>query len=257
MLEITGVRHMYPEPAEFFMDRRLGHPRYTFLHFHNSVRIRVGDEELVTQPHAVVLYAPGEPQYFYSPEPLLHDWFHFSGDFDEIPLEKFCTGKVFYPSCHEQITRMVAQVETEFFSGEPGSPMLSDCKIKELFITLDRDLCENGARLVGSETLEKFRYLRGEMFSSLNQHHSIESLAEKAGLSPSRFFALYRKIYGTSPASDLIACRIRSAKNKLAYSEASVEAIAASLAYENTTHFIRQFKSRTGLTPTAYRKRFR
>ena len=183
MFEITGVRHMYPEPAEFFIDRRLGHPRYTFLHFHNSVRLRVGGEELVTQPHAVVLYAPSEPQYFYSPEPLLHDWFHFSGNFEALPLEEFRSGKVFYPSCHEQITRMVAQVETEFFSGELGSPMLSDCKIKELFITLDRDLCEDGARLVGSETLKKFRYLRGEMFSSLNQHHSIESLAEKAGLS--------------------------------------------------------------------------
>lgn len=248
---------MYPEPAGFFIDRRKGHLRYTFLHFHNGVRIRLGEEEIRTLPHAVILYEPEVPQYFYSEEPLLHDWFHFNGDFDRMPLENFRVGEVFYPSCHEEITRLVAQLETEFFLGERDSSVLSDCKVKELFITLDRDLGEKGARSVGSETREKFRFLRGEMFSSLHRHHSIETLSQKAGLSASRFFALYRKIYGTSPVSDLIVARIRSAKNKLAYTEASVDAIAASLAYENTTHFIRQFKARTGMTPSAYRKAVR
>lgn len=257
MFEITGVRHMYPEPAGFFIDRREGHLRYTFLHFHNSVRIRVGESEFVTQPHAVILYAPQTPQYFYSKEPLLHDWFHFSGEFEELPLKRFCVGEIFYPSCHEQITRMVAQLETEFFLGEGDSPLLSDCKLKELFITLNRDLCEKGARSVGSETLEKFRFLRGEMFSTLERQYTVESLAARVNLSPSRFFALYRKIYGTSPVADLIIARIRSAKNKLAYSEASVDAIAASLGYENTTHFIRQFKSRVGVTPGDYRRQSR
>lgn len=254
MFEITGVRHMYPEPAGFFIDRKKGHSRYTFLHFHNSVRIRMGGEEIRTLPHAVILYAPQVPQYFYSEEPLLHDWFHFSGEWDSLPLTRFCAGEIFYPSCHEEITRMVAQLETEFFLGENDSFLLSDCKLKELFITLDRDLGEKGAYSVGNETLQKFRFLRGEMFATLHRQHSVTSLSERAGLSQSRFFALYRKIYGTSPVSDLIVARIRSAKNKLAYTEATVDAIAASLAYENTSHFIRQFKSRTGMTPCEYRK---
>ena len=257
MFEITGVRHMYPEPAGFFIDRRNGHARYTFLHFHNSVRIRVGESEIVTQPHAVILYAPQTPQYFYSAEPLLHDWFHFSGDFEELPLERFCTGEVFYPSCHEEITQTVAQLETEFFLGEGDSPLLSDCKLKELFITLDRDLGKRETGEVRVETLEKFRFLRGEMFSTLERQYTVEALAERVNLSPSRFFALYRKIYGTSPVADLIVARIRSAKNKLAYSEASVDTIAASLGYENTTHFIRQFKSRVGMTPGDYRRQSR
>lgn len=256
MFHITGARHMYPERAGFFIDRKKGHPHYTFLHFHNSVRIRLGEQDLLTQPHAVILYAPGEKQFFQSEEPLLHDWFHFTGDPAELPLERFSAGKVFYPSRHGIITSLVAGLETEFFSEKPSSAILSDCKVKELFIALDRDLSEKEAA-VGGETLEKFRFLRGEMFSSLNKAHTVESLASRAGLSPSRFFALYKKIYGTSPIADLIACRIRSAKIKLAYSEESVEAVAASLAYENTTHFIRQFKSRVGLTPAAYRKNFR
>jgi len=257
MFEITGVRHMYPEPAGFFMDRKNGHPKYTFLHFHNSVWIRRGEEEILTQPHAVILYEPQEKQYFRSDEPLLHDWFHFSGDFSALPLEKFCAGEIVYPAAHQQITRWVAELETEFFAGKSTSPILSDCKVKELFIGLDRDLTESGALSVGSATLEKFRFLRGEMFSTLQEHHSIEALADRVGLSPSRFFALYKKIYGTSPVADLIACRVRSAKNKLAYTDASVDGIAASLGYDNTTHFIRQFKSRVGVTPGEYRTAMR
>lgn len=257
MFEITGVRHMYPEPAGFFIDRKNGHSRYTFLHFHNGVRLRLGEREILTQPHAVILFAPGVPQYFYSQEPLLHDWFHFEGDLSRLPLEVFREGAVFYPSCHEEITRWVAELETEFFSGKSASQLLSDCKVKELLIALDRNLSEKDSLSVKTQTLEKFRFLRGEMFSSLQEHHSIETLSQRVCLSPSRFFTLYRKIYGTSPIEDLIVARIRSAKNKLAYSDATVDAIAASLAYENTTHFIRQFKARVGITPSAYRDQIR
>lgn len=257
MFRITGVRHMYPEPGGFFIDRKSGHSHYTFLHFHNSVRLRIGEREMVTQPHGVILFAPGFPQYFKSDEPLLHDWFHFEGDFSQLPLEVFRAGAVFYPSCHEEITRWVAELETEFFSGKGSSAMLSDCKLKELLIALDRNLCEKESPSVKGQTLEKFRFLRGEMFSSLQEHHSIESLSKRVCLSPSRFFTLYRKIYGTSPIEDLIVARIRSAKNKLTYSDDTVDAIAASLAYENTTHFIRQFKARVGITPSAYRKQVR
>lgn len=254
MFEITGVRHMYPEPAGFFIDRKKGHRHYTFLHFHNSVRLRIGEGEIVTQPHAVILFAPGEPQYFQSEEALLHDWFHFEGDLRTIPLQSLRLGEVFYPSEHGRITRLVAELEMEFFAGKESSALLSDCKVKELFIALDRDLNGKDAGAVGSRTREKFRYLRGEMLSSLSEHHSVDALAAKVGLSPSRFFTLYRKIYGTSPIEDLIVAKIRSAKNKLAYSRETVEGIAASLAYENTTHFIRQFKARTGVTPSAYRR---
>lgn len=257
MFEMTGVRHMYPEDAGFFIDRKGGHPCYTFLHFHNSVRLRLGNREILTQPHAVILFEPKQPQYFQSDEPLLHDWFHFEGDFWELPLEVFCAGTVFYPSCHEAITQWVAELETEFFAGKKTSRVLSDCKVKELFVALDRDLSEKDSLAVKSQTVEKFRFLRGEMFSSLQEHHSIESLSQKVCLSPSRFFTLYRKIYGTSPIEDLIVARIRSAKNKLANTDATVEAVAASLAYENTTHFIRQFKARVGMTPSAYRKQIR
>ncbi len=257
MFEISSVRHMYPEPAGFFINRPTGHRNYTFLHFHNRVELRLEGKLVQTEPHCMILFRPGTPQFFRSRVPLLHDWFHFAGDFSRLPLKLFTPDQIFYPSSHGFVTNLVAEMETEFFAKEESSLLLTDCKIKELFIGLDRDLGNRELGEVRSETLEKFRFLRGEMFSSLDRQHTVDALAARINLSPSRFFALYKKIYGTSPVADLIIARIRSAENKLAYSEESVDAIAASLAYENTTHFIRQFKSRTGLTPSAYRKQVR
>ena len=80
MIEITGIRHAWPERAGFVIDRPAGHPHYTFLHFCSSVEILAGGLRQTAPPHACILYAPGTPQFFSSAGPLLHDWFHFTGD---------------------------------------------------------------------------------------------------------------------------------------------------------------------------------
>ena len=78
-------------------------------------------------------------------------------------------------------------------------------------------------------------------------------MAERLNLSESRFYALYKSIFGISPTADIINARIYSAKNMLQFSNDKIEKIAAELGYKNTTHFIRQFKSSTGVTPSKYR----
>ena len=98
------------------------------------------------------------------------------------------------------------------------------------------------------------RSLRRQLLSPQNEGRSIEELARQADLSPSRFYALYRSLYGTSPHADRILARLDSAKNRLLYGSESVSRIAEDLGYENTTHFIRQFKAHTGVTPSFYRK---
>ena len=55
-------------------------------------------------------------------------------------------------------------------------------------------------------------------------------------------------------AADLIIARINSAKNMLILHDERIEDIAMSLGYYNVTHFIRQFKSIVGCTPSNYRK---
>ncbi len=255
MITISTIRHMYPENAGFFIDRKEGHRNWSFLHFHQSVEIFLEGKMIVTEPHAVILFRPGTPQYFITRENLIHDWFHFHTEDGEMPpISLFQPDRIHYPSCHKEITRWVAELETEFFASGFSSDILIDSKIKELLIRLERNLSAGAApSRIKNETLEKFRFLRGELFSSTEKHPSVSEMAEKVNLSPSRFFALYKSIFGTSPTADLIHARVRSAKNMLIYTDKRIDDIAFSLGYENTTHFIRQFKSRTGKTPSEYR----
>ena len=104
------------------------------------------------------------------------------------------------------------------------------------------------------ETNEKFRYLRGKMFASLQEKWPVERMAREVGFSESRFYSIYKSIYGITPTADLIEARVNSAKNMLLFGEKKVEEIAYMLGYDNTTHFIRQFKKQTGYSPAAYRK---
>ena len=89
---------------------------------------------------------------------------------------------------------------------------------------------------------------------SLNQKHTVKFMADGVGLSESRFFSVYKSFFGISPMDDLINARIDLAKNLLSGSDKKIYAIAQELGYAEVTHFIRQFKKRTGISPSKYRK---
>lgn len=253
MIKISSVRCAFPEKEEFRIQRRHGHKEYTFLHFHNSVQLLVGDSLITTAPHAVILYAPNTPQYFKSDGPLVHDWFHFSGDMADFLSSDFEVNQVYYPSDHAFITKTVAELETEFFDTRNHRQTLLDLKIRELFLKLERSVGKMQTPLVSSQTEWLFRMLRSEVFASLGEDWSIKNMADRVNLSQSHFYALYKKIFGISPTADLINAKINSAKNMLRFQNSKIEDISISLGYENKTHFIRQFKKAVGLTPSAYR----
>ena len=127
-------------------------------------------------------------------------------------------------------------------------------KIAELLIKLSRACGGESAIPIDLGTEERLRKLRGTAFSSLGHHWTIAEMAKEVNLSESRFFSVYKSMYGSAPIDDLINARIESAKSALSFSKESISSIAESLGYNNLTHFIRQFKDTTGLPPGMYRK---
>ena len=96
--------------------------------------------------------------------------------------------------------------------------------------------------------------LRERAFSSLAHPWTAEEMAAAVNLSPSRFFALYKTLWGTSPIADLIRARIDAARTRLAGTDVPVARIAEELGYANLTHFSRQFRAMTGISPAAFRR---
>lgn len=256
MINIIAVRHTFPENAGFYIDRKYGRDDFTFLHFHNSVEIVKNGKKIKTLPHSVILYSPKEPQYFSSKEMLVHDWFHFKGNFSNIVFENFKFNEILYPKSFDFITKIVSEMENEFFNNRQNREEILEIKIKELLIKIDRSIGEGkkDRNNISTDTEEQFRNFRYELFSSLDARWTVSDMAKKLGFSESRFFVLYKTIFGISPTADLINAKMNSAKNMLSFKDEKIENIATRLGYQNVTHFIRQFKSNVGVSPSKYRK---
>jgi len=88
--------------------------------------------------------------------------------------------------------------------------------------------------------------------TAIHQHPekpwTLETLAEQANMSRSRFAHHFRESVGFTPLDYLTDWRLGIARSLLRNGE-SVEKVASQVGYQDSTSFSRTFKRRTGQTP--------
>jgi len=82
----------------------------------------------------------------------------------------------------------------------------------------------------------------------------VEALIESLGISSGYGLEVFRKVYGISPRKYLSELKLHEAKVLIQQSNLSFSDIAERLGYSQLSHFSRQFKRWTGLSPMDYRK---
>lgn len=92
--------------------------------------------------------------------------------------------------------------------------------------------------------------------SHLSQRLSLETMAAHAGLSASRFSALFRQRTGSSPLDFHIQLKMQEACRQLILGKGKIQDIAADLGYENPYYFSRLFRQVIGHSPRQYREKF-
>jgi len=253
---ITQARHAWPEKGGFTINRPRGLRQYTFIHFFESIELLADGQVITTLPDTCILLDIDTPQWFRSPGALRHDWMHMTGD---VPGALAAAGlkpdTLYTPGNAKFITAITREIEFELLTRPASHQALTDLKFRELLIKLARS-CESQSASVSlkSSTVAQLRLVRSQIFSKLEQDWTVADMAALAYISPSRFHAVYRQLFGISPTDDLIRARIDTAKTRLTNSEESIHALAESLGYRNVTHFCRQFKQLTGLTPGQFRE---
>lgn len=83
----------------------------------------------------------------------------------------------------------------------------------------------------------------------------IPGLARAAGLSPSRFAHLFRRLMGVAPMAYRERQRMRQARGLLLADGIPIQAIATTLGYESPFHFSKRFKRHHGVSPKHFRQR--
>jgi AraC-like DNA-binding protein len=83
---------------------------------------------------------------------------------------------------------------------------------------------------------------------------SLEDMARRAQLSPSRFSAVFKQYFGTPPHQYLLHLRITHAGELLHNSSFTTDEIASYCGFANIHHFSKAFKKITGESPGSFRK---
>ena len=254
---ITKLRHDWPEKAEFLLSRPEGHPQYTFLHFATPVQLEVSGVRRWVSPGTCIFYAPGTPQWFYSQQALVHNWFHAGEDLAQL-LEQYsipADTPLYLPEA-AFISELFQKMERELFSENAHKERMLDCYLQIFLVSFSRAVTgSSGNKTLDEQLQQRLRSLRQEILRQPEEKWSVGQMAQCLSVSTSRFHNIYRSMFGTSPMKDLIEARVDYGKSLLlSRRQMSVEEVAMRLGYNDQYHFIRQFRTVTGLTPGQYRK---
>jgi AraC-like DNA-binding protein len=203
-----------------------------------------------------ICFPPGSYQYIKAAKGgLIHDWMHLSADFKKIALKYgFIPGKVYTPYNDGFVTELMQSAELEKMNASEFSEDICEMKVSEIIARLVRADKNSHTENISPDVNSAFSEARALIHLEYRKPWEIEQMAELVHLSPSRFFSLYKSIFGISPKSDLLNVRMEHAKNMLVDGKLSVKEVSEMTGYTNIYHFIRSFKAHTGKTPGKYRK---
>ena len=257
-MEIQDVRHDFPKNAGYTLIRPDGRNYYIFAHYLSPVTLTLGQTTYECKTGDCVLLTPNIAHNLFSKGPLIHNWLHICTA-DEKLEEMFDlpVNVPFSPGNHDQISEKVRRIEAEFFSKEPYREQLLDAYVTEFFIWLHRSYKNPTALLSVPKSLEvNIVGLRRRILSHPEKNYTIAQLADMLALSTSRFHAVYKIMFGTTPYQDMVCAKVDRAKVLLLSNpEMTLKHVAEKLGYTDQYHFIRQFKMVVGLTPGQYRKK--
>lgn len=89
-----------------------------------------------------------------------------------------------------------------------------------------------------------------------NEKLSVSETARELGIHRVALHRMFRRTYGESPRAGLTKRRLAAAAILLTTTSAGIAEIAAECGYYDQSHFCRQFKGLTGMSPSRYRLAF-
>ncbi|CAN5828568.1 helix-turn-helix domain-containing protein [soil metagenome] len=137
-------------------------------------------------------------------------------------------------------------------AGDSRDRLLAAETVAAKFRVLEEDLLARLARPVVRHSAVVFAL---EQFQRVPQEHTVSEVTARTGLSPRRFIQLFEQEVGLTPK---LFCRVQrfqealrlcAGEERIGFGE-----LALACGYFDQAHFIRDFQTFSGLSPTAYLK---
>ena len=116
----------------------------------------------------------------------------------------------------------------------------------ELVLMLLRQFSQYSSSI--QHTPQVFHWITSFLYFHLAHPITVEDMAARAKLSPSRFSALFRQTFGMSPYRYLVHLRIKHAEELLLSSEFNLNQIAEYCGFADAQHLSKAFRKATGRT---------
>ncbi|MBP2243042.1 AraC-like DNA-binding protein [Cytobacillus eiseniae] len=242
------------EPNWQWRKRDLPLPNYDLFYvWSGKGTVTLNGKEYEIQKGSCFLFKPGDwtTATHERQSPLVLSYIHF--DIDEIPefmpkSYRIVQDRIPFESL---LTRYVRLFLFKTFGAEIEAKLI----LKQLMIHLLREEREMIQRLehVSNDILETIREIANFIQQHPGNSHSIESLANRANLSPRYFSQKFKEIIGHTVTNYIIRSRIDRAEHLLHNMGMTVTEAADALGYKDLHFFSRQFKKYTGKNPSEIR----
>lgn len=90
--------------------------------------------------------------------------------------------------------------------------------------------------------------------TAYQEQYSLDDLAARYHVNKFTLIRQFSRYYLDTPLQYLNKVRINKAKELLLYTHEKIGAIGQAVGIDNTNHFIRLFKEKTGVSPSVYRR---
>lgn len=137
----------------------------------------------------------------------------------------------------------------------PGGRRMMELLMEQVLIHLFRGMCQDSSALPWLTALQDDRFARvlDAIFDDPAKRHTLDSLAQLAGMSRSSFSEAFNAAFGRSAVELVKEVRLERAAKLLKSSDLAVKEVASKVGFSSRSHFSRAFKERYGIDPAGYR----
>ena len=196
------------------------------------------------------LFRPGDiTSAIHNPEkPLTVTYIHFSVKTSPTPLAKLPSLVHFDPSeNHEHcLNRYIHLMLNKLYNYKQEATMV----LALLLLMFERQ--SKMKHVVGDQSMNRIMMdIAATIMQDAGKQHKISDLANQAHLSPRYFSVKFKEVMGQTIESYIIDKRIERATYLLRIGM-TVSEVADALGYRSIYYFSRQFKQKTGVSPSAW-----
>jgi AraC-like DNA-binding protein len=230
-------------------------PYYLLMHFHSPALVRDARGGATKVEGRTILWTPFSDHFYGSPwAPWDHTWLNVYGSAmdDMVGTERLSVNEPLLVSFTPQFEQYARLLYDELHRRTRQDVVMMECIMRmwlhELALAMQgTDRGDMPDALVRA---------RQHIESHYQEPVSLADLCAVSNLSVSQLSVLFRRCFGVSPIEYLIGFRVKRAQLLLAYQNLTISEVADRSGFADPLYFSRQFRHRTGVSPSEFRVRF-